>query len=125
MSSHSYAAGAVSGIAMISALIWLRESHPLLVDEEGNQIRRRVVQPKEISTDNGRKCELINHFIYCLVHNDLEKKVVVSPPRPRITSLMIMCFINEFCVKWSLNAFESRYGIYVSDRWNVSSPVFS
>ena len=110
---------------MIIALIWLRESHPLLVDEEGNQIRRRVVQPKEISTDNGRKCELINHFIYCLVHNDLEKKVVVSPPRPRITSLMIMCFINEFCVKWSLNAFESRYGIYVSDRWNVSSPVFS
>ena len=38
---------------------------------------------------------------------------------------MIMCFINEFCVKWSLNAFESRYGIYISDRWNVSSPVFS
>ena len=49
----------------------------------------------------------------------------MKPPRPQITSLMIMCFINEFCVKWSLNAFESRYGIYISDRWNVSSPVFS
>lgn len=60
------------------------------------------------------------------MNNDVEKKkAIVNPPKPKITSLMIMCFINEFCVKWSLNAFESRYGIYISDRWNVSSPVYS
>ena len=34
---NSYAAGVVSGIAMIAALIWLKESNPLLVDENGNK----------------------------------------------------------------------------------------
>ena len=50
----SYAAGSVSGIAMLIALVWLRESHPLLVDEEGNQIRRKVEQPKDIRIDHGK-----------------------------------------------------------------------
>ena len=38
----SFAAGVVSGLAMIVALIWLKESHPLLVDENGKQIRKKV-----------------------------------------------------------------------------------
>ena len=31
-----YAAGVISGIAMIAGFIFLKESNPLIVDEEGN-----------------------------------------------------------------------------------------
>ena len=37
-----YVAGIVSGIAMVIALIILKESHPGLVDEEGNPRRVKI-----------------------------------------------------------------------------------
>ena len=38
---------------------------------------------------------------------------------------MLMCFVSEFCIRWTVNAFDSRYGIYVSDKFNASSSAFS
>ena len=46
-------------------------------------------------------------------------------PRPKVTSLMIMCFVSEVCIRWTVNAFDSRYGIYVSDKFGVTSATFS
>lgn len=37
-----YVAGVVSGIATIAALIFLKESNPLIVDEEGNPRKVRL-----------------------------------------------------------------------------------
>lgn len=45
--------------------------------------------------------------------------------RPHVTPLMLMCFVSEFCIRWTVNAFDSRYGIYVSDKFNASSASFS
>ena len=45
--------------------------------------------------------------------------------RPKITKLMILCFVHEFCIRWTAMAYNSRYNIYITDRWNVSSLVFS
>ena len=36
-----------------------------------------------------------------------------------------MCFISEFCVRWAFNAFDSRYGIFISDKFGVTSATFS
>ena len=48
-----------------------------------------------------------------------------SHPRPKVTKLMVLCFIHEFCLRWTNMAYNSRYSIYITDRWNVSSSVFS
>ena len=45
--------------------------------------------------------------------------------RPKVTKLMVLCFIHEFCLRWTNMAYNSRYTIYITDRWNVSSSVFS
>lgn len=45
----------MSGIALIVAFIWLKESHPLLVDEDGRKIRNKV-EKVEKRTSEGKFC---------------------------------------------------------------------
>ena len=45
--------------------------------------------------------------------------------KPRLNSLMLRCFISEFCVRWTTNAYDSRYGIYLRDKFDVKSGVYS
>lgn len=47
----SYIAGSVSGVAMIVALIWLKESHPLLTDENGKKIRNKVEKESRMKSE--------------------------------------------------------------------------
>ena len=52
-------------------------------------------------------------------------KTKEKAPRPHLTFLTIMCFAEEFCVRWSLNAYDSRYGIYLKDKFNIKSSQYS
>ena len=36
-----------------------------------------------------------------------------------------MCFVSEICVRWTVNAFDSRFGIFISDKFSVTSATFS
>ena len=36
-----------------------------------------------------------------------------------------MCFVSEICVRWTINAFDSRFGIFISDKFGVTSATFS
>jgi hypothetical protein len=38
---------------------------------------------------------------------------------------MLMCFVSEICVRWTINAFDSRFGIFISDKFGVTSATFS
>ena len=55
---------------------------------------------------------------------DAEKKQEKAS-RPKVTSLMICCFVFEFCNRWSLNAFDSRDGYYLMDKFNAPDDRFS
>lgn len=58
--------------------------------------------------------------------NENEKKVKpLNRAKVHITGTMCLCFAFEFCVRWTTNAFESRYGIYLSDFFGTSSLVYS
>ena len=57
--------------------------------------------------------------------NPADDTTSTKPSRPKITKLMILCFVHEFCIRWTAMAYNSRYNIYITDRWNVSSSVFS
>lgn len=94
---------------MIAALIFLKESNPLIVDEEGNP----------------RKVKLESTLISIILRLEKEQKQKQKRNRPHVTLLMVMCFVSEFCIRWTVNAFDSRYGIYVTDKFNASSAAFS
>lgn len=57
------------------------------------------------------------------------QKVMKSSKQPKqklnITCLMICCFIYEFCVRFSQGGYNSRYGIYVTNKFGINSVVFS
>ncbi len=38
---------------------------------------------------------------------------------------MVLCFIFEFCIRWTANAFDSRYGFYLTDKFGTTSEGFS
>ena len=55
-----------------------------------------------------------------------EKKMKpTNRAKVRITGTMCLCFAFEFCVRWTTNAFESRYGIYLADFFDTPSLVYS
>lgn len=41
------------------------------------------------------------------------------------TKLMCMCFVFEFCNRWVMNAFDSRYGYYLKDKFGVGVSMFT
>ena len=54
-----------------------------------------------------------------------DKKEEKPRAKPKLTLLMVMCFIFEFCVRWTVNAFDSRYGFYLTDKFNTTSDTYS
>ena len=46
-------------------------------------------------------------------------------PKVHLTLTMVLCFIFEFCIRWDINIFNSRYGIYLQERFNTPSKSFS
>ena len=102
-----YVAGIVSGVAMIAALIFLKESNPNVLKRwEEKKKKKSDFVPESNSTFESKPLKKAR------IH------VKVSP-------IMILCFIFEFCVRWIVSAFNSRYGIFLADKWNISSSTFS
>ena len=86
---------------MIVACIFLKESHP-----------REARMNKQ--------CKI---YSYSLIIAD--KKEEKPRVKPKLTSLMVLCFIFEFCVRWTSGAYSSRLGFYLADKFNTSSDTYS
>ena len=119
-----YVAGVVSGIAMIVALIFLEESNPKILKQKARKSKKSKKSKSEVEVSK----EDIETEAKVETKVD-EQQEQEEKPKPkakiRVTSTMILCFIFEFCIRWTLNAFDSRYGIYVTDKWGVSSIAYS
>lgn len=98
-----YMAGITSGIALVLAIFFLKESNPL------------VLQRRE-AKKNGAAGEQV-----------AEKKAEkpLKKVKAHVSGTMMLCFCFDFCVRWTSNAIESRYGIYLSDTFNTPSIVYS
>lgn len=120
-----YVAGVVSGIAMIVAMILLKESNPkVLKKQKEKKAKKQKSSCDEVSKESSETGTIVE-----VKDDDKEQEREQKNPKQKvkvkITSTMILCFIFEFCIRWVLNAFDSRYGIYVNDKWGVSSIAYS
>ena len=86
---------------MIVACIFLKESHP---------------REARMNT------ELMDSSCSLIIADKKEEKPRV---KPRLTSLMVLCFIFEFCIRWTVNAFDARYGFFLTDKFGTSSDMYS
>ena len=100
---------------MIVAILFLQESNPIV-------LQRRAAKNGEKSVDAEKKEENVT---------EKEESVTEKEEKPlkkekiRITPTMLLCFCFEFCLRWTVNAFDSRYGIYLTAVFNTPSIVFS
>ncbi|KNB43926.1 MFS transporter [Blastocystis sp. subtype 4] len=60
-----------------------------------------------------------------LILEKQKKEPKKSIVKPRITLLMLSCFVSEFCIRWAASAYDSRYGIYLSDKFEIKSFTYS
>ena len=84
-------------MALIFALFFLRESNPEVL------ARRRGEKKEEEKPKEDKKPKAKVHF----------------------TLTMVLCFIFEFCIRWDVNIFNSRYGIYLNEKFGTPSAAFS
>ena len=140
----SFVSAGASGIALLLAIFLLQESNPRvlakrgvkdveLVEVEsgegvhvmeakgGNSVNAANASAADASTADATPTKATPTN----ATNPADDTTSTKPSRPKITKLMILCFVHEFCIRWTAMAYNSRYNIYITDRWNVSSSVFS
>ena len=54
-----------------------------------------------------------------------KSKKETKPGKLHITQLMVICFIYEFCVRFAQGGYNSRYGIYVTRKFGITSDIFA
>ena len=94
---------------MIVAILFLQESNPIV-------LQRRAAKNGEKSVDAEKKEENVT---------EKKEEKPLKKEKIRITPTMLLCFCFEFCLRWTVNAFDSRYGIYLTAVFNTPSIVFS
>ena len=118
-----YIAGTISGIAMIVAFIFLKESNPKILKQREERQAKKKEDLEENEKSNGTP-ETESTVLGQQEQGAKEEKSTTKT-KVRVTSTMIFCLIFEFCIRWTINAFASRYGIYINDKWGVSSMAYS
>ena len=119
----------LTAIAAIFAQMAIKKAQSVAYAIEENKLRKEYrineLKIKKAKLDEQkinleqRKSELESLRI------EKEKQTKQKRTRPHVNLLMVMCFVSEFCIRWTVNAFDSRYGIYVTDKFNASSIAFS
>ena len=96
---HTFVASGFAGAALIVTIFFLKETNPKLLNKEEMTSTSTEETNKQLS-------EQPKHNLH-------------------ITCLMICCFIYEFCVRFSQGGYNSRYGIYVTNKFEINSVTFS
>ena len=96
---HRFVASGFAGAALIVTVFFLKETNPKLLNKEEMTSTSTEQTNKQLS-------EQPKHNLH-------------------ITCLMICCFIYEFCVRFSQGGYNSRYGIYVTNKFEINSITFS
>ena len=132
-------------MALVFALFFLKESSPEILAKRAVKAKGETVEEKpseaetpepvkEGSAETAVKAETAEPNV-AMKEEKPETTVKVeesetatqeaAKPKVHITATMAICFFFEFCVRWDMNVFNSRYGIYLQDTFNTPSKLFS
>ena len=118
---YSMFAGIISGVALVLAVFLLKESSKDIIAI--NELKK-----KRKTATEGKNYNKWNKWIEDkrTIQEDINKRMKdIKKSRkqesPKVTSVMCLCFIFEFCNRWAVNAFDSKFGIYVNGKFELSS----
>ena len=122
---YSMFAGIISGVALVLAVFLLKESSKDIIAI--NELKK-----KRKTATEGKNWDEWHEWIEDkrTIQEDINKRMKdIKKSRkqesPKLTSVMCLCFIFEFCNRWAVNAFDSKFGIYVNGKFELSSSLYS
>ena len=111
-----FVAGVASGIAFVLAFFLLWESNATVLRRRELK-KKGATKEKEIATEEQAKTEETER-------KEAEKKQSTRTRVP-FKPIMVLCFILEFCTSWTSGCYNSRYAIYLNEKFGVSTSLFS
>lgn len=120
-------------MALVFALFFLKESSPEILAKRA--AKAKGVSTSEPTADASKASEVTVETKEETpketkeeakeMPKELTKEEAREKPKVHLTLTMVLCFIFEFCIRWDINIFNSRYGIYLQERFNTPSKSFS
>ena len=108
-----FVAGGVSGIAFFLSFFFLKESNTAYLLRK----QHLASSPSDAATSDSSSASA----------SISKKKAIVSAPSEKVhfKPIMPFCFFLEFCTSWTSGCCNSRYAIYLSDKFGVSTTVYA
>ena len=101
-----FVAGAISGIAFILSFFFLKESNMAYLQRK---------QQKQHSTATSASVSVPKE----------SHSAASASERVHFKPIMPFCFFLEFCTSWTSGCCNSRYAIYLSDKFGVTTTLFA
>ena len=115
----SYAASIASGTAAIIVALLVPESNPVLV----NKTRSSTTQ---LNCGKYHKISIMPIEKVGLIDENQANATNTSQHFSiRITSVMLMCFISDFCVRWVQGTHDSRYAIFLHSKFGIEASTYA
>ena len=113
-----YTSACLSGVALLLTIFCAKESNPKVIAKhrKGNAVDN-IEQKQSPSTSTAI--------------TDIENKSIPmteakhAGPVFRVSILMVICFLHEFCMNFSTAGYASRFSIYISEKFNMTTFVLS
>ena len=102
-----FVSGAISGIAFILSFFFLKESNMAYLQRK---------QQQQHSTTTSASVS---------VPEESSSSVASASERVHFKPIMPFCFFLEFCTSWTSGCYNSRYAIYLSDKFGVTTTLFA
>ena len=119
--TRRFVAGGVSGVALVFALFFLKESSPEILAKRA--VKAKGESSSEPTADAAKASEVTVETKEETPKEQVKEEA--AKPKVHLTLTMVLCFIFEFCIRWDINIFNSLYGIYLQERFNTPSKSFS
>ena len=135
MIEFRFVASGCAGIALLLGLFILEESNPSILEKremkKSGVVKKgqseEVEQTTTVTHENGEEQtgqQDVKDVKDVKVETDSNKREK-TPGKLHITQLMVICFIYEFCVRFAQGGYNSRYGIYVTRKFGITSDIFA
>ena len=113
-------------------LFILEESNPSILEKREmkksgkvkNDQSEEVEQTTTVINENGEE-QTEQQDVKDVKDDTDSNKREKTPGKLHITQLMVICFIYEFCVRFAQGGYNSRYGIYVTRKFGITSDIFA
>ena len=95
----------------------------------GNEVKSTETKSMEILSEKEKVMDIPNlsdnHHKLSIENSESDNKDNQPVAEFHLTSLMILCLLIEFCRNFSVGGLSSRYSLYISEKFDMTTLILS